>query len=290
VSRTQVIRVLVGIGMAAVPAVAAYVALRCYRAEAWSFVGRNHAVDRQIAVRELGEVEDVVVQLDGLSLRGVYAASKNNAAVVLAHGSGGDRYGLLAEARALHARGFGVLLFDFPGHGESAGAVHWSGAEVRALQRFVDYLAARSDVDARRVGALGFSMGGYITALAGAADARLSAVAVVAAPSDAREHTLHEYARFTWVGQRAALWALERHGMALDGPTPLQEIARIAPRPLLIVGGELDPVVPATMTRSLHAAAREPKQLALLEGARHGDYDARYFDILVRFFDRALLG
>jgi dipeptidyl aminopeptidase/acylaminoacyl peptidase len=242
----------------------------------------------------LGDVEDVTVQLDGSTLRGVYAPSRNAAAVVLCHGSGGDRNGLIAEARALHARGFGVLLFDFPGHGESAGAVHWGKGEIRSVLRWVDYLSTRRDVDVDRVGVLGFSMGGYIAALAGAEDSRLHAVAIVAAPGDARAHTLQEYQRYTWVGQRAALFALERRGMDLDGPTPLREIARIAPRPLLIMGGELDPVVPASMIRALHTAARPPKELVMIKGAAHGGYaelpGSTYLETLVQFFEHALMG
>jgi uncharacterized protein len=278
----------------AVPLLAVAVAVRCYRAEAWSFTHQNHAIDRGIAVQALGDVEDVAVQLGELTLRGVYAPATNAAAVVLCHGSGGDRYGLLEEASALHARGFGVLLFDFPGHGESDGSVHWSEGEVRSVQRWVDYLEHRPDVDAQRVGVLGFSMGGYIAALAGARDSRLRAVALLASPADARAHTLHEYRDFTWVGQRAALWALQRHGMQLDGPTPLQDIARIAPRPLLILSGDLDPVVPASVVRTLHAAAQAPKELVLIPGAGHGGYTAhagpRYLETLVAFFQRALNG
>jgi alpha-beta hydrolase superfamily lysophospholipase len=283
----------VGAAVLVVPAFAVYVAQRCYRAEAWFFSGQNHAIDREIAWTTLGDVEDVVVDVQGHALRGVYAPSRNRAAIVLCHGSAGDRYGLIAEARALRERGFGVLLFDFPGHGESAGAVHWNSDEVRAVRRMVDFLVARSDVDAQRVGVLGFSMGGYIAAVAGAQDPRLQAVAVVAAPGDARAHTEYEYQRFTWVGQRAALWALKRNGMQLDGPTPLREVASIAPRPLLIVGGERDPVVPASMIRALHAAAREPKQLVMIDGGGHGGYAALpgsgYLAALLQFFERSLV-
>lgn len=280
------------LGVLTVPALALYVAVRCYRNEAWSFVGQRHAIDPARATEALGEVEDVILPLSNARVHGVYAPSRNHAAVVLCHGSGGDRYGLLAEARALHAHGFGVLLLDFPGHGQSEGTVHWSAGEVRTVRAAVDHLSARADVDPKRLGILGFSMGGYITALAAAQDPRLRAVAIAAAPPDAREHTRYEYRRWTWLGQRAALWALERHGMDLDGPSPLHEITRISPRALLVIGGTDDRVVPASMVEALFAAARAPKQLLMIEGAAHGDYadvpGSRYLEALAQFFASTL--
>jgi fermentation-respiration switch protein FrsA (DUF1100 family) len=81
--------------------------------------------------------------------------------------------------------------------------------------------------------------------------------------------------------------------MDLDGPTPIHEISRIAPRPLLIFGGLQDPVVPTTMIRALYEAAREPKRLLMIEGGGHGDYAAvpgsTYLQSLLDFFERALL-
>lgn len=288
-----VVQITLTLGVIAIPAVTLYVAARCYSAEAGGFVGQNHPIDPSIAVDKLGAVENVTIPFEGGSLRGVYAPSRNRAAVLLCHGSSGDRYGLLAEAEALHKQGFGVLLLDFPGHGESDGSVHWSDGEVRAVRAGVDYLAARSELDANRLGILGFSMGGYIAAIAAAQDPRLHAVVLSATPTDARVHTLYEYRRWTWVGQRAALWALERHGMDLNGPAPIREVARIAPRPLLIFGGKQDLVVPESMLRSLFDAAREPKQLVLIEGGHHGDYadlrESPYLKTLVDFFERALL-
>lgn len=288
-----VVRITLTLGVLAIPAAALYVAARCYSAEARSFVRQKHPVDPESAREALGEVEAVALPFAGGHLRGVYAPARNRAAVLLCHGSSGDRNALLVEAQALQTLGFGVLLLDSPGHGESDGEVHWSADEVRAVRAAVDYLTTRADVDKNRLGVLGFSMGGYIAAMAAAEEPRLRAVVLSATPTDARVHTMHEYRRWSWVGQRAALWALERHGMDLDGPTPIREIARIAPRPLLIIGGLQDPVVPTSMIRALYAAAREPKQLLMIEGGGHGDYAAvpgsTYLKTLLSFFEHALV-
>ena len=66
--------------------------------------------------------EDVSFETDdGLTLRGWYAPSRNGAAVVLVHGLGGSRLGPRKHARLLAEHGYGVLLYDGRGRGESEG-------------------------------------------------------------------------------------------------------------------------------------------------------------------------
>jgi fermentation-respiration switch protein FrsA (DUF1100 family) len=74
---------------------------------------------------------------------------------------------------------------------------------------------------------------------------------------------------------------------------PRDIVGEIAPRALFILGGELDPVVPPAMARTLFAAAKDPKQLWIVPGARHCDYDEvapqEYARRLREFFGAALL-
>lgn len=86
--------------------------------------------------------------------------------VLLAHGFGehSGRYDHVVAA--LLERGFGVLRFDFRGHGESQG----KRGHVQRFERFVDDLAAASELLRERAGAsqhlsLAHSYGGLITAL-----------------------------------------------------------------------------------------------------------------------------
>lgn len=95
---------------------------------------------------------------DGLSLAAWYAPGHNGAAVVVVPGAGGLRH-----ARMLRRHGYGVLLVSPRGQGASEGDVNlfgWRGeTDVRAALAF---LARRPDVDPRRVGGLGLSVGGEI--------------------------------------------------------------------------------------------------------------------------------
>jgi pimeloyl-ACP methyl ester carboxylesterase len=108
------------------------------------------------------EYADVALRTsDGVDLAGWYVESSNRAAVVLLHGAGSTRSNVLDEAATLAAAGFGVLMVDARGHGESDGRAMdfgWHGdADIAAATA---YLATRSDVDRTRIGAVGMSMGG----------------------------------------------------------------------------------------------------------------------------------
>jgi uncharacterized protein len=97
---------------------------------------------------------------DGLKLAGWYRPSRNGAAVVVVHGGSSDRRGSLAHARMLARHGYGVLLYDARGRGESEGSENnygwdWPKDIVGALR----FLRGRSDVDPRRIGAVGLSTG-----------------------------------------------------------------------------------------------------------------------------------
>jgi len=114
---------------------------------------------------------------DGVDLAGWYVPSTNRAAVVLLHGAGATRSDVLDQAAVLGRHGFGVLLVDARGHGESGGRAMdfgWHGdADVAAATA---WLAHRPDVDERRIGAVGMSMGGEEAIGATATDERIRAV------------------------------------------------------------------------------------------------------------------
>lgn len=98
---------------------------------------------------------------DGVRLSGWYVPSRNGAAVALVHGAGSTRSDVLGHAVMLARHGYGVLLFDARGHGRSEGRAMdfgWFGDED--VGGAVTFLQTLSDVDDRRIGALGLSMGG----------------------------------------------------------------------------------------------------------------------------------
>ncbi|MGC3982253.1 MAG: alpha/beta fold hydrolase [Steroidobacteraceae bacterium] len=238
-------------------------------------------------------LEEVSFINNALKVRGWYVPSTNRAAVIVTHGTNADRSSMLAEIRLLAAAGFGVLAFDWPGTGQSQGAIKWGVNEQQALREALDWLSQRPDVDVEKIGALGFSCGGIIVAQVAAVDTRLRAVVLEATPTSFKDYVLWDHRRWGWLSEKPAEWALRTAGLRLDLPAPSQVIKKVAPRPVLLIAGDQDEVVPTAMVRDLFDATGEPKQLWIASGARHGLYaeaqPAEYGRVLRQFYTDSLL-
>lgn len=110
--------------------------------------------------------EEVQIQTaDGETLAGWFVPPIDppGPAIVLLHGARGDRRGAAWHAARLIHAGYGVLLYDQRALGESTGQVVSLGRlDAPDLLTVMDYLAARPEVDANRIGAVGLSGGGHI--------------------------------------------------------------------------------------------------------------------------------
>jgi uncharacterized protein len=286
----RLIKWAAGLSAAVFPPLALLIAVRAYRAEKAIFFPRRAPL--QVSAEKAGLPGLIAVETSSPKIRGWYVPARNRAAVVLTHGAGGDRSQVLPEARALAAAGFGAFLFDWLGHGESEGEVHWDERERMALSGALDWLSERPEIDPERLGAFGFSMGGYIVAQVAAHEPRLKVVALAGTPTDVSAQSAWQFGKYSFLTRLPARWALERGGLPLGEPQPKDTVPEIAPRPLLVVAGTGDNTVPIFMGRALHQAARDPKELFVVEGADHGQYDAvageAYRAKLVKFFNRLL--
>jgi pimeloyl-ACP methyl ester carboxylesterase len=114
---------------------------------------------------------------DGVQLSGWYVPSTNGDAVVLLHGAGSTRSAVLDHAAVLARAGYGVLLFDARGHGESEGrAMDFGWYGDRDVNGAVGFLAGRPDVGDGRILAVGLSMGGEEAIGAAATNPRICGV------------------------------------------------------------------------------------------------------------------
>ena len=214
--------------------------------------------------------------------------------VVLLHGHKQTRRQPLARAEMLLAEGYGVLLVDLPGHGEShAESVTYGWTERFAASASVDYVRQRRPWT--RVGVVGMSLGGAAAALAGPyleADALVLEASFGTFEAAVRNRVRHVLGPISppieamLVGQiRAQL------GVPPDSVRPVAALARTT-TPTFVMAGAADPFTLPAETRSLYDAMQGPRELWLVEGAGHDDLYAaapeEYRRRVLAFFDSHL--
>jgi fermentation-respiration switch protein FrsA (DUF1100 family) len=230
---------------------------------------------------------------DGLALSGWYVPSRNGAAIVVVHGGGGDRRGSRRHAAMLARHGYGVLLYDARGRGESEGSPNAQGWTWQAdVSAALDFLSHRKDVDSGRIGGLGLSTGADVLLEAAAKDPRLKAVVLDGSTSRSLADVSHLKTSDAitgipyWAVAYGATAALDQ---SLPGE-PLVDLAgQIAPKPaLFIASNELgEPVV----NRKYAAAYGHPGALWRVDaGHTRGlaEHPRQYEQRVIRFFHRSL--
>jgi dienelactone hydrolase len=225
--------------------------------------------------------------------------------VIVLHGTGGSKEGMRGTLDELAKRGIAGVAIDARYHGERAGgakgAAAYNQAIVRAwkakpgepqehpfyydtcwdLWRTVDWLETRDDLDAKRIGMIGFSMGGIETWLAASVDERVKVlVPAIGVQSfrwslendrwQGRANTIkaaHEEAARdlgeTAVNQKVcrALWTKVIPGILdqFDCPSMLRLCAG---RPMLILNGEKDNNCPIEGAKLAFASAESAYKAA----------------------------
>ena len=259
-----------------------------------SSYGQTHIGRAVVPDPQLGaDFEDVSFTTDdGLDLHGWYVPSKNRAAVIAFPG----RKGPQRQTRMLVRHGYGVLLFDRRGEGDSEGdpnAVGWNGD--RDIKAAIAFLRKRPDVDPERIGGIGLSVGGELMLeTAAETDALKAVMSDGAGIRSVREASLVSWGNKlltvpVWGGITAATAVF-----ADDAPPAnLNDlVGDISPRPVFFVyaergqGGE-------DLSQDFYESASEPKSVWRVPGATHtGGIEARpreYERRMVGFFDAALI-
>jgi uncharacterized protein len=255
----------------------------------------THVARAHVPAADLGAPYENVefTTSDGLTLRGWYIASKNGAAVISFPGRASSQ----KRAKMLARHGYGVLLFDRRGEGESDGDPNifgWQGE--RDVHAAVRYLQQRPDVDPQRIGGIGLSVGGEMMIEAAAESTALKAIVSeggsgrsvrdIAANGEGR---WQEYVGTGVVTGGTALFTSN------TPPADLKSlVATISPRTsVFFVYGERGQTVEEPANRGFYRVARGPKEIWEVPGSTHmGGIDAQpaaYERRVVGFFDEALL-
>jgi len=201
-------------------------------------------------------------------------------AVCLCHGIPASVYnpedkGWQNLARKFCNAGFITMIFKFRGAGNSEGNFDIAGWGTD-LEYAVELLERLPEVDTGKIFLLGSSAGANISIYLAARDKRVAGVVSLACPA--------EY-RFIDMNQgEAALQQFRKLGIIRDKdfPPSVDEwydnfekvaaacwISQISPRPILLMHGDRDEVVPVEDARKLFELARRPKELIVVPGAGH---------------------
>lgn len=230
---------------------------------------------------------------DGLELKGWYVPSRNGAAVIAFPGRSGPQ----AHTRMLVRHGYGVLLFDRRGEGESDGdsnLLGWGGD--RDILGAIRFLEDRPDVDPARIGGIGLSVGGELMLQTAAETDALAAVVSEGAGTRSFSEQMEEFdglQKWLLVPQMLTLTGATAVFSSTAPPPNLTDLAPKIEQPLFVIwapnGGNVE-----HMSKTYYALARGPKQIWEMPTAKHvgGIYDrpAEYERRVVGFFDRTLLG
>jgi len=211
-----------------------------------------------------------------MRVEGWYLAGSGRGAVLLLHGIRSDRRAMIGRARFLHAQGYGVLLADLPGQGESLAPVVTFGLrEADGVRVALAWL--RSHAPGQRIGVIGTSLGAASLVLC--RDCPPVDAVVLESMYPTIEEAVEDRLRMRLgvLGKPLAkllLWQLPLR-LAIQ-PAQLHPIARLpeVKAPLLIAAGSADRHTTLAETQRLFAAAPEPKSLWIVDGAEHVDLHA----------------
>ena len=252
--------------------------------------------------RDLGTlIDDVRFRtVDGVTLHGWYFGHPApKAALALGHGFGMTRADLIDLARALQGLGYAVLLFDFRAHGGSEGRRSTIGYhEARDMVAAARSLRRRPELAGCRIGALGMSMGATAAIVAAAQEPLIAAVVADSAFASLGSIVAGGLRLLYRLPAFPLAPLIVRFGEALVGARigenrAIDYVSRLTPRPLLLIHGDRDRLVPVADAHALHAAAGRPSDLWIAPDTGHarafahhpGDYLAR----VDRFFADALV-
>jgi len=235
---------------------------------------------------------DVAFQVDGLQLAGqLYLPDESRLdpypTVCVCHGipqsgvakSGVSERGYPVLAEQICHAGFAVLIFNFRGTGASEGnfdILEWT----RDLAAAIDFLWALPEVDRSQLSLLGFSGGAAVSVYIAAKDKRVSSVVACACPAefgslrsvtevDEPQSAIDHFRSIGIVRDKSFPHSADKWFGNFKLVKPVESVAGIAPRPLLLVHGGRDEIVEVNHAYRLYAQAGEPKQLIIVNGEGH---------------------
>jgi pimeloyl-ACP methyl ester carboxylesterase len=204
---------------------------------------------------------------DGLTLDGWFIPETGaRRTILICHGAGANKGNFIWFLAPLMNRGYNFMFFDFRAHGASDGRITTYGIREKAdVVAAVDWLKHEHPDQSNVIVGLGSSQGSMALALAAADDPRINAI-VLDSPFTSPRDLLHNGARWVpVVGPLVTDWLLAlaslQTGTNFFSASAEHAVASLHDRPVFIVHGDEDVMMPASHSQRLYDAARGPKAL-----------------------------
>jgi dipeptidyl aminopeptidase/acylaminoacyl peptidase len=236
---------------------------------------------REIALAKGAELSEVTISAaDGATLRAwiLQSHNSNRQAVIVLHGLGDNRMGMIGYAEMLLSHGFSVLMPDARAHGVSGGGLATFGLlESADILAWVDWLYANTHGSC--VFGVGESMGAAQLLQAAGSTSHFCAVVAESPFSNFREIAYDRMGQFfhtgPWLGRtilrpvvEIAFWHVRyKYSMDVEQVSPDRAVA-LSRIPVLLVHGQVDGNIPIRHSRQIVADNPQVK-LWEVAGADH---------------------
>ena len=213
----------------------------------------------------------------GSKLKGwLLEAKQEKGGVLLLHGVRSNRLQMLNRAKFLQKEGYDVLLFDFQAHGESVGEhITFGYLESLDVESAYDYLEDR--LCNPTIAVIGVSLGGASALLSSVK--REAKVMILESVYPSIQEAIDDRMRIylgsmgNYLSPLLTMQLEPRLGIGIDELRPIDKIKEVKGA-LLIIAGERDQHTLLKESQEMFRQAPNPKELWVVKGAKHRDFDA----------------
>ena len=261
----------------------------CYHFGKFMFVHRmdemRRAHQKVIECRQLALAlidppgERVEIPYQGSKLFGILRKPAGRArppVVVMCVGLDSTKEELDVYENIFLARGMATLNFDGPGQGEAEYDIPIRGDFEVPVKAVFDYIETRGDLDSRRAGIWGVSLGGYYAARAAAFEKRAKACISLSGPYDWVEtfDGRNELSREAFRVRSHSKTMEEARELAKT--LTLEGVAKNIACPIYVVSGEFDNLTPPHNAQRIASEVSGPCELLIVKGGNHVANNRRY--------------
>jgi len=235
---------------------------------------------------------------DGIDLKGWWIDKKSDKTLICLHGYTASRWYevyMKPLSKVLKNKGYNILYFDLRAHGKSGGNRTYFGfKEDLDLKASLDWLKKNHEESCKKIGLIGYSMGGIVAIKALVSDRRVDCAVADSPPIYIDPTSARSLKYFT--GIPPAFYHFVKPFVRLLFGIKTFDMYRYmdrVERPLLLIAGKNDPIVHLSEVRKFYEGSKDCVELWSTEGehVRTIQIDLKTYEKkIISFFEKHLQG